>query len=106
MVLRAYPKGSRRDEVRDTLTSSSPAESAAVVFCGLGRRLRRPLSRWVVTAAVLVALTTGYFGAALAARLAWEAAPGFPPGTYQSVFPGTPGRATINFPGPFDGTDS
>ncbi|MEV4637739.1 hypothetical protein AB0J80_10335 [Actinoplanes sp. NPDC049548] len=98
LVLRAYPKGPRREELFDTLTASgrtrpTPREAVNLLRHGMRARLGRPGSRGVVVLAVLVALSTGYLSAAVAARIGWERAPGFPSGPrlaaiQQSVFPG------------------
>ncbi|MEV6635894.1 hypothetical protein AB0M54_34600 [Actinoplanes sp. NPDC051470] len=102
-LLRAYPKGPRRDELLDTLLAAAPpgrprptpAETLDLVRHGARARLGRPAGRWVVVTAVLVALTIGYAGAAFAARITWTAVPGYPTGARLAeitgtVFPGAP----------------
>ncbi|GLY95314.1 hypothetical protein [Actinoplanes sp. NBRC 103695] len=98
LLLRAYPPGPRREELLDTLLAvgrPSVAENLDLLRHGLRARLGRPASRWVTVVAVLVALTTGYAGAALAARATWNAVPDFPSGAAMAeitgtVFPGLP----------------
>jgi hypothetical protein len=99
-LLRAYPKGPRRDEVFDTLlmagrSTPSGREAVDLVRHGLRARLGRPASRLVVVTAVLVALTTGYLAAAVSDRLAWEAVPDYPAGAELAEITGTvfPGAA-------------
>jgi hypothetical protein len=92
-VLRAYPKGLRRDEMLDTLMLAGTALTwravANLVWHGLRARLGRPLSRMVVVTALLVALTTGYLAAAVSDRLAWEAVPDYPAGAELAEITGT-----------------
>ena len=112
----AYPRGPRREELLGTLLDAAPPgrarptarETINLARCGIRARLGRPASRWVVVAAVLIALTTGYFAAALAARYAWEAAPGYPTGARLaeitgSVFPGRPPDGELDGDGVLNG---
>lgn len=100
-LLRAYPPGRRRDEVLDTLMEAAPAgrsrptvrETLNLLRYGMRARLGRPAKPSVVVMAVLVALFTGYVGAAGASRLAWNAVPDYPSGAAlaeitDTVYPG------------------
>lgn len=102
-LLRAYPPGRRRDELLDTLVEAAPPgrrhptvrEAANLLRHGMRARLGRPASRGVVVLATLLALVTGFAGAAAATRTAWEFVPGYPSGAALAeiagtVFPGTP----------------
>jgi len=80
-LLWAYPRGSRREEVLDTLllmaaesgrTRPTPRQRANALRHGLRARLGRPASRFIVPLALLVSLIGGFYTAALAHRLAWE----------------------------------
>ncbi|MEV4703754.1 hypothetical protein [Actinoplanes sp. NPDC049316] len=103
VVLRAYPKGPRREELFDTLTESGRTRPALreipnLLRHGMRARLGRPAGRGIVVIAVLIALSTGLLGAAVASRLAWETAPDFPHGArlaaiQETVFPGMRHRA-------------
>ncbi|MEU8239463.1 hypothetical protein AB0C07_14575 [Actinoplanes missouriensis] len=100
LLVRAYPAGPRRDEVLDTLLAvgrrtPSWREAGNLLRHGLRARLGRPASGAVVAVALLVALTTGFFAAALSTRAAWEAVPDYPSGTRlaeitTTVFPSLP----------------
>ncbi|WP_229070321.1 hypothetical protein [Actinoplanes sp. DH11] len=100
VLLLAYPAGDRRDELLDTVTATgrtvpSWREVPNLLRHGLRARLGRPGGTAVVVAALLVALTSGYFAAAGADRLAWEAVPELPTGAELdeitgTVFPGLP----------------
>ncbi len=113
-LLRVYPAGWRRDELLDTLMQAAPAgrsrptvrEAVNLLRCGLRARLGRPAGTGVVVMAVLVSLVTGYLGAAVADRLAWEAVPDFPTGgelqgITQTVLPGPPPWVERSSPGLF-----
>ncbi|WP_433296108.1 hypothetical protein ACQP2F_37575 [Actinoplanes sp. CA-030573] len=103
LLVRAYPPGRRRAELLDTLieagrTHPSPREAANLLRCGLRARLGRPAGRGIVVLAALIALISGFLGAAIAARAAWEAVPGYPTGAALAeitgtLFPGTPAFA-------------
>jgi hypothetical protein len=87
-LLYAYPPGTRREELLDTLLDASPSgrtrptaiETVNLVRHGMRTRLGRPKSTGVVVMAVFVAIITGFLGASVTARVAWEAAPSFPQG--------------------------
>jgi hypothetical protein len=100
-LVRAYPPGRRRTELLDTLIEAAPAdrrrptarETVNLLGHGLRARLGRPGSRGVVVLAVLIALVTGFYGAAAVTWVAWGTAPGFPAGAAlreinETVFPG------------------
>ncbi|MFG1989996.1 hypothetical protein ACGFJ7_08450 [Actinoplanes sp. NPDC048988] len=106
VLLRAYPKGRRREELLDTLLEGAPAdrrrpsgrEVVNLLRHGLRARLGRPGSKGVVAVAVLVALIGGFAGAAGTARVAWELAPEYPSGAAldaiaATVFPGVRANA-------------
>jgi hypothetical protein len=101
-LLRAYPKGPRREELLDTLMEAAPPgrsrptprQAANLIRCGLRSRLGRPGGRAVVVTAVLLVIVAGFVGAAAGWRLGWEFAPDFPRGAAlaeinDTVFPGT-----------------
>jgi len=92
-VLRAYPKGTRRDELLGTLreagTRPGPRIFLNLVRHGLRARLGRPGSRVVVVVAVLVALTTGLGFAAVASRIAWSGVRDYPSGDRLAGITGT-----------------
>lgn len=98
MLVRAYPAGRRRGELIDTLAEAGRRrpggrEAANLLRHGLRARLGRPRSRGVVVLAFMIALVTGFGGAAVAARVAWEFVPDYPTGTAlaeisEAVYPG------------------
>ncbi|MBL7258588.1 hypothetical protein [Paractinoplanes lichenicola] len=98
LLVRAYPPGRRRGELLDTFAEAgrvrpTAREAVNLLRHGLRARLGRPASRGVVVLATLIALVTGFVGAAVAARIAWEFAPAYPSGARleaikESVFPG------------------
>ncbi|MFI7602642.1 hypothetical protein [Actinoplanes sp. NPDC049681] len=98
LVLRAYPKGPRREELFDTLTEGGRTrptlrEALNLLRHGMRARLGRPGSRGVVAIAILISLSTAYLGAAVAARIGWEGGPAFPSGARlaaieNALFPG------------------
>src|SRR4051812_33630040 len=102
LLLRAYPPGRRREELLDTFLEATsagehrPSVRAAgnLIRHGMRARLARPLSSGVVLLATLIALVTGFGGAAVAARIAWAVVPGYPAGAGLTAL-----SATI-FPGP------
>ncbi|MEU4242806.1 hypothetical protein [Actinoplanes sp. NPDC026619] len=97
LLLRVYPPGRRRDEMLDTLLEAAPAgrrrptarEAANLLRHGLRARLGRPAGRGVVVLATLIALVTGFVGASVATRLAWELVPGYPTGATLAEISGT-----------------
>ncbi|SNY29714.1 hypothetical protein [Paractinoplanes atraurantiacus] len=97
MVLKAYPKGRRRDELLDTLLEAAPSdrrrptvrEGVNLVRHGMRARLGRPASKGVVVLAALVALIGGFLGAAVSARAAWEFALDHPSGKALEAISGT-----------------
>jgi hypothetical protein len=104
-LLRVYPAGPRRGELLDTLLDAAgpdrewptARETANLGRHGLRARLGRPGSRAVVVFATLVAIATGFVGAAAANRLAWAATPSLPTGAAADrltavAFPGLPVR--------------
>lgn len=114
LLLRAYPPGRRRSELLDTLLEAAPAdrsrptvrETVNLLRYGLRARLGRPASRGVVVLAVLIALVTGFAGAAALARVTWEFVPGYPSGPAlqrisDTVFPGLDATAERNGDGLF-----
>jgi hypothetical protein len=94
----AYPPGRRRGELSGTLAEGGRRrpglrEAANLLRHGLRARLGRPRSRGVVVLAFLIALVTGFGGAAAAARVVWEFVPDYPNGTAlteiaETVYPG------------------
>ncbi|MBM2614704.1 hypothetical protein JIG36_03940 [Actinoplanes sp. LDG1-06] len=98
LLVRAYPPGRRRGELLDTLAEAGRArptvrEAVNLLRHGLRARLGRPASRGVVVLATMIALVTGFVGAAVTTRIAWEFAPGYPSGARleaieESLFPG------------------
>jgi len=103
LALYAYPSGPRRDEVLDTLLMAAAGgqgrrrvrETANLLRNGMRARLGRPRSRAVGVFATIVALVAGFFAAALANRLAWEAAPDMPSASERAalaemIAPGLP----------------
>lgn len=83
LLLLAYPKGPRRDEVLDTLTMAAEAggprpQSLNLIRYGLRARLGRPHSRTIVALSLLLALAGGFLAASVTNRLVWEAGPGLP----------------------------
>jgi hypothetical protein len=101
-LLRVYPAGPRRDELLDTLLDcagpdrSRPTarEAANLVRHGLRARLGRPgTTAVVVVFATLIAIATGFVGAAAANRLAWSATPSLPTGAAAERI------TTVAFPG-------
>jgi hypothetical protein len=100
-LLSVYPRGPRRDELLGTLLEAAPAgrgwptvrESVSLLRHGARARLGRPGSVAVVVFAVLVALAGTGLGAAVGARLGWQAARPLPSGAEAqrltaTVFPG------------------
>jgi hypothetical protein len=100
-LVRAYPRGPRRDELLDTLIACAapgrrrpaPREIANLVYHGARARLGRPKSRGIVVLAWLIALAAGFLGAAGANRLGWQAVGPLPAGAQaaeirETVFPG------------------
>ena len=109
LLIRAYPPGRRRTELLDTLMEAAPAarrrptvrETVNLLRHGLRARLGRPAGRGVVVLATMIALITGFVGAAIATRVAWEFAPGYPSGAplteiSETVFPGLRSSAEHN----------
>ncbi|GAB2622290.1 hypothetical protein Aab01nite_76430 [Paractinoplanes abujensis] len=98
LLVRAYPPGRRRGELLDTFAEAGRARPTArealnLLRHGLRARLGRPAGRGVVVVATLVALITGFVGAAVASRIAWEFASAYPGGARleaieESLFPG------------------
>lgn len=83
LLLLAYPKGPRRDEVLDTLAMAAEAGGARpravnLVRHGLRARLGHPRSRTVVVLSLLLAFAGGFVAASATNRLAWQAGPGLP----------------------------
>ncbi|GAA0489835.1 hypothetical protein Ade02nite_24710 [Paractinoplanes deccanensis] len=114
VLLRAYPKGRRREELLDTLLEAAPGgrrrptgrEAVNLIRHGLRARLGRPGSRGVVVLASMVALIAGFLGAAVASRVAWEFVPGYPSGAgltaiSGTLFPGVPATAERDADGLF-----
>src|ERR1700712_3765832 len=79
-LIRAYPRGPRRDELLDTLLEAAPPdrrrptrrESVNLIRHGLRARLGYPRGRAVVVLVFLVGLVGAYFGGAAGNRLGWE----------------------------------
>jgi hypothetical protein len=100
-LLRAYPAGPRRHELLDTLLDCAgpdrrrptAREAANLLRHGLRARLGRPGTTAVVVFATLIAIATGFVGAAAANRLAWSAAPALPTGAAADRLTG------VAFPG-------
>jgi hypothetical protein len=96
-LIRAYPRGPRRDELLDTLLEAAPAdrrrptvrEGVDLVRHGLRARLGYPRSRAVVVMVFLVALTGAFFTGAAGHRLGWEFAPPLPSGAAADKITGT-----------------
>lgn len=111
LLVRAYPPGRRRGELLGTFAEAGRSrpgvrEALNLLRHGLRARLGRPASRGVVVLAVLIALVTGFVGAAVAARVAWEFAPAYPTGTRleaieQALFPGLGSSSEPNSDGLF-----
>ncbi|MFC6019857.1 hypothetical protein ACFP2T_27095 [Plantactinospora solaniradicis] len=88
LLLRVYPKGSRRGELADTLLMAAeaghvrpgPIETLNLLRQGMRARLGRPLSRGVVVLAIFASIFSGFLSASLANRIGWEAAPALPTG--------------------------
>ncbi len=83
MLLLAYPKGPRRDEVLDTLTMAAEAggrrpQTLNLIRYGLRARLGRPRSRTIVALSVLLAIAGGFLAASVTNRIIWEAGPELP----------------------------
>ncbi|GAA3347865.1 hypothetical protein GCM10020358_64250 [Amorphoplanes nipponensis] len=100
-LLRAYPRGPRRDELLDTLLdAASPGqrrptarEAVNLIRYGLRARLGYPRTSTVVVLSVLAALAGAYFGGAAAHRLGLEFFSATPPAAVtaeltRTVFPG------------------
>ena len=100
-LLRAYPPGSRRDELLDTLVECAPPgrrrptlrEVANLVRHGSRARLGRPKSQGIVVLALFVALAGGFLGAGATNGLGWRAVRPLPGGAEaaeinETVFPG------------------
>jgi hypothetical protein len=96
-LIRAYPRGPRREELLDTLLEAAPAdrrrptvgESVNLLRHGLRARLGFPRSRAVVVLVFLVGLIGAYFGGAAGNRLGWEFAPPLPSGAAADQITGT-----------------
>lgn len=79
-LLRAYPRGPRREELLDTLLEAAPpgrrrptvGEGVNLLRHGLRARLGYPRSRAVVVLAFLVGLLGAYLGGAAGSRLGWQ----------------------------------
>lgn len=120
-LLRAYPAGSRREELLDTLllaaadegrTRPSVRQAVNLLLTGARARLGRPGSTGVVVLAVLVSLVAALYTAAAASAIAWRvAAPPLPTAVQlaqlgEVVTPGQPTDAAgDNEPGLFHSTD-
>lgn len=96
-LIRAYPRGPRRDELLDTLLEAAPAdrrrptlrESVNLIRHGLRARLGYPRSRAVVVMVFLVGLIGAYFGGAGGSRLGWEFASPVPSAAAAAAATGT-----------------
>src|ERR1700754_2988303 len=79
-LIRAYPRGPRRDELLDTLLEAAPAdrrrptlkEGVNLIRHGLRARLGYPRSRAVVVMVFRTGLIGAYFGGAATSRLGWQ----------------------------------
>jgi hypothetical protein len=100
-LIRAYPRGPRREELLDTLLEAAPAdrrrptvgEGVNLLRHGLRARLGFPRSRAVVVLVFLAGLIGAYFGGAAGNRLGWEFVPPVPSDASAhritgTVFPG------------------
>jgi len=100
-LLRAYPRGPRREELLDTLLEAAPAgrrrptvgEGVNLIRHGLRARLGYPRSRAVVVMVFLVGLVGAYFGGAAGSRLGLQFVPTAPSAATaaaitSTVFPG------------------
>jgi hypothetical protein len=96
-LLRAYPRGPRREELLDTLLEAAPAdrrrptvrESVNLIRHGLRARLGYPRGRAVVVMVFLVGLLGAYLGGAAGNRLGWEFTSPVPTGATAAEVTGT-----------------
>jgi hypothetical protein len=96
-LLRAYPRGPRREELLDTLLEAAPAdrrrptvrESVNLVRHGLRARLGYPRSKAVVVLVFLIGLLGAYFGGAGGSRLGWSFATPVPSAAAAAEITGT-----------------
>jgi hypothetical protein len=119
-LLHAYPAGSRREELLDTLllaaahegrTRPSVRQAVNLLLTGARARLGRPGSKVIVVLAVLVSLVAALYTAAAASAIAWTvAAPPLPTAAQlaqlgEVVTPGHPADTADTAPGLFHSTD-
>jgi hypothetical protein len=96
-LLRAYPRGPRRDELLDTLLEAAPpdrrrptvSEGVNLIRHGLRARLGYPRGRAVVVMVFLVGLLGAYFGGAGAGRLGTEFVSPVPSAATAATITGT-----------------